>query len=525
VPGDERHGDELFEDLDKFFAPINDVDWGEQSESAAQPVEPAKAPVEPLPEPPPEPPQSATAPGHDEAEAEDDDDQQAWYETGVMETVDAPAATAAERDADEDLVRIVDVRPSTQVPGPSAHEGGEQAPSEPAATPEAATVSGEWSVVQDSRPDAELSEVEAEPSPEPEPKPSNEELEEAAAHFAEPFPRETRVTPFAATDTETDDQVLASFEDQGLGSDSVRQEGYGGPSWQEPASMEVRADEERRGPNRDERDVPAAFLTGIFLAGVSFAMLLIGLGAFAVLATLLVVWAQGELFGVMVKHKHQPATAVGLATGALMMAGAYLHGEGALLAMFALGVVATLLWFMAVPASHRKHVAENIGLTLLALAWIPLLGGFLLLTLALPDGKDLVITVVGLTFIFDTVAFLSGSVFGGQWIRRGLAPDTSPKKSVEGLLMATAAVALAGAALVPAFVNTFQGKRIDALVFALVIAVAATFGDLAESLVKRDLQIKDMGAVLPGHGGVLDRIDSLLFVAPAAYLLLRVLFG
>ena len=289
--------------------------------------------------------------------------------------------------------------------------------------------------------------------------------------------------------------------------------------------MEVGAEGERRGPNRDERDVPAAFLTGIFLAGVALATLLIGRGAFAVLATLLVVWAQGELFGVMVKHRHQPATAVGLATGALIMAGAYYHGQVAILAMFALGVVATLLWYMAVPASHRKNVAQNIGLTLLSISWIPVLGSFLVLILIRPDGKDLVITVVALTFIFDTVAFLSGSVFGGQWIRRGLAPDTSPKKSVEGLLMATAAVALAGAALVPAFVNTFQGKRIDALLLSLVIALAATFGDLAESLIKRDLQIKDMGAVLPGHGGVLDRIDSLLFVAPAAYLLLRVLFG
>jgi len=258
---------------------------------------------------------------------------------------------------------------------------------------------------------------------------------------------------------------------------------------------------------------------------VASATLLIGRGAFAVLATLLVVWAQGELFGVMVKHRHQPATAVGLATGALIMAGAYYHGQVAILAMFALGVVATLLWYMAVPASHRKNVAQNIGLTLLSISWIPVLGSFLVLILIRPDGKDLVITVVALTFIFDTVAFLSGSVFGGQWIRRGLAPDTSPKKSVEGLLMATAAVALAGAALVPAFVNTFQGKRIDALLLSLVIALAATFGDLAESLIKRDLQIKDMGAVLPGHGGVLDRIDSLLFVAPAAYLLLRVLFG
>jgi phosphatidate cytidylyltransferase len=79
--------------------------------------------------------------------------------------------------------------------------------------------------------------------------------------------------------------------------------------------------------------------------------------------------------------------------------------------------------------------------------------------------------------------------------------------------------------LITSFVDPFENQRIEALLLGLVVAAAATFGDLAESLVKRDVGIKDMGSILPGHGGVLDRIDSLLFVAPAVFLLYRIIIA
>ena len=147
--------------------------------------------------------------------------------------------------------------------------------------------------------------------------------------------------------------------------------------------------------------------------------------------------AQGELHGVMVKHHRQPATAVGLITGVLMMAAAYYRGEAAVLAMFTLGVVATLLWFMAVPAAHRKDTVVNLGLSVLNIAWIPLLASYLIFMLDQKVNGDnvgvsLVIAVIGLTFVFDTAAFLGGSVMGGQFFERPLAPTVSPKKSIEG---------------------------------------------------------------------------------------------
>ena len=208
-----------------------------------------------------------------------------------------------------------------------------------------------------------------------------------------------------------------------------------------------------------------------------------------------------------------------------MMAGAYYRGEAAVLGMFTLGVVATMLWFMAVPATHRKDTVANIGLTLVNVAWIPLLASYLLIMLDQPDGKSLVISVIGLTFVFDTFAFLGGSIMGGQFFQRPLAPSVSPKKSIEGVIIATLVTVIVSVALVTSFVTPFEDMRIETLVLGLVVAAAATFGDLAESLIKRDLGLKDMGSVLPGHGGVLDRIDSLLFVAPAAFLFFRIVFA
>jgi phosphatidate cytidylyltransferase len=261
----------------------------------------------------------------------------------------------------------------------------------------------------------------------------------------------------------------------------------------------------------------------VVLAGVAIGALLIGKGAFAIVAAAVVLLAQGELYGVMVRRKYQPATAVGLVTGALVLAGAYYHGEPGMLAMFALGVIATFLWYLA-GSADRKGVVSGIALTILSVAYIPLLAGYLLVTLSIhSDGVALVVAVIGLTFLFDTAAFLVGSVWGGSFFQRPLAPLASPKKSIEGAIGATLITVIVSMALVPSFVGPFEDRQLAALLFALVVSAAATLGDLAESLIKRDLGIKDMGSILPGHGGVLDRVDSLLFVAPAAFLLFRLI--
>jgi phosphatidate cytidylyltransferase len=173
---------------------------------------------------------------------------------------------------------------------------------------------------------------------------------------------------------------------------------------------------------------------------------------------------------------------------------------------------------MATPSAHRKGVVSNVGATILGIAYVPLLAGYALTMLKIPDGRGIVLSVIGLTFVYDTAAFIVGS----WWGSRPLAPTISPKKSLEGAIGATLVViAVSVGAVAPSVGALDTVGRSVAL--AVVVAVFAPLGDLAESLLKRDLGLKDMGSILPGHGGVLDRIDSVLFVAPAAFLFLRLI--
>ena len=553
-------GDDLFEDLDKFFAPIKDVDWDEPASAGARETPSEEHVAVHAAEPAP-----AAEASQPEAPGDEEDD---WYDTSVIEPIqglgddlfgdEEPADVVAADEVAEPAEIVTVGEPVSEAPeaapfaaeaddveqdendGPTIDELlAEESEIEPTGEAEDLdTVTAEWTLDQDDEPV-----VAAPSSPLPSfldeadqtvEAPSDEDLEAAAQHFS----------GTVRADAEADTIVVAAGGDLlgDLGADDVEHdilsdlssseprtvmvsEGLGGPSWQDPGSIEVGADIDRRGPNSGERDVPAAFLTGVVLAGVALGALLIGEAVFAVIAIAVVLMAQGELFGVMVQHHRQPATAIGLLAGVLMMGGAYFHGESAVLAMFALGVMATFLWFMAGPAAHRKDTLVGIGLTLLNLAWIPLLASYLLIMLDLEHGTQLVIAVIGLTFVFDTAAFLGGSLMGGQFFQRPLAPSVSPKKSVEGLVIATLTTMVVSVALVTSFVQPFENMKIESLLLAIVVSAAATLGDLAESLVKRDLEIKDMGTVLPGHGGVLDRIDSLLFVAPAAFLLLRVIFA
>jgi phosphatidate cytidylyltransferase len=273
-------------------------------------------------------------------------------------------------------------------------------------------------------------------------------------------------------------------------------------------------------PSADSRNLPAAVFSGVVLAAVGLTLLAWKSGVFAlVVVAPIVLIAQAELYRAMQRRGHQPATALGLVMGALTLAGAYWRGEEAMLLFVSLTSVLSFLWFLVVHARLREHALANMGLTVLGVVYVPLLAGYILVILSQAnEGRAVMLAVLALTFLYDVSAFVVGS----NWGRRPLAPSISPKKTWEGLVGATVVTFLVAVIVLPLAVGVFSFAR--AVGLFVVVAVFAPLGDLAESSIKRDLGVKDMGAILPGHGGALDRIDSVLFVAPFAFYFFRLFF-
>jgi phosphatidate cytidylyltransferase len=215
-----------------------------------------------------------------------------------------------------------------------------------------------------------------------------------------------------------------------------------------------------------------------------------------------------ELFGMA--RGLRPVVLAGYVGLVLTLLGAQLDGPTWMLAGIVATLPAALLVFFV--SSARQQAVVGFAVTLLGVGWVG--GGlaFLLMLRDVPDdGRLLLYTVLLTVFADDTAAFFVGRLIG----RHRLAPVISPGKSWEGFVAGTlAAVAVTFFALYEQDVMTTG----ESLVLGLAVALAATLGDLFESAVKRDLGAKDSGRVLAGHGGVLDRVDSLLWAGPAAYL-------
>ncbi len=268
-----------------------------------------------------------------------------------------------------------------------------------------------------------------------------------------------------------------------------------------------------RRPATTTDDITTRIVTALILAAVALLAFAIGRAATAVLVTVIVAAAAMELFDGLRRAGFQPATLIGL-LGSLAMVGiAYNYGERAFPLVGVIVLAFTLFWYLAKVVHARPMV--NAAVTLLGYTYIGVLGGFAGLLLAYPDGIGMLIGLVMCAVAYDIVGYLVGSRMG----RRALAPEVSPNKTIEGLVAGMAASVFTGAVISQLFGLHPWNDFSNGLLLGLVVAIFAPLGDLCESMLKRDLGLKDFGTLLPGHGGVLDRFDAMLFCLPAVYYL------
>ncbi|CAL9563708.1 hypothetical protein SUDANB60_04679 [Streptomyces sp. enrichment culture] len=265
------------------------------------------------------------------------------------------------------------------------------------------------------------------------------------------------------------------------------------------------------------RDLGAAIGVGVGLGAVIVASLFVVKAVFVGVIAVAVVVGLWELTTRLDERKGIKAPLVPLALGgAAMVVAGYARGaEGAWIAM-ALTTLAVLVWRMtAPPEGYLKDVTAGV----FAAFYVPFLATFVAMLLKAEDGPWRVLTFLALTVVSDTGAYAVGWRFG----KRKLAPRISPGKTREGLLGAVAFSMAAGALCMQFLID--DGQWWQGLLLGLAVAASATLGDLGESMIKRDLGIKDMGTLLPGHGGIMDRLDSLLPTAPVVWLLLAIFVG
>lgn len=264
--------------------------------------------------------------------------------------------------------------------------------------------------------------------------------------------------------------------------------------------------------SRGGRNLPVAIGVGVGLAVAFLGSLLLHPLLFLAFVSVNIVVALYELDAAFTRTKAGPATVVAAVATPFALGGAYLGGAATLTAVLHLALIGG---FVATIATHdRGHTVSRMAALALMLLWVVLGAASLGLLLAREAGHWYVMAGTALAVTNDIGAYGFGRNLG----RHKIAPAVSPGKTWEGLAGATAVtVALA----VGVTAQVVPGVDVlTAVVLAVAIVVAATFGDLAESLVKRDLGVKDLGGIFPGHGGVMDRIDALLFALPTTHLVL-----
>jgi phosphatidate cytidylyltransferase len=260
------------------------------------------------------------------------------------------------------------------------------------------------------------------------------------------------------------------------------------------------------------RDLRAAVGVGVGLGAVILASLFVVKWLFVGVVVAAVSVGMWELTTRLTEAKGIRVPLIPLLVGgAAMEVAAYLGGPEAAVVALALTSLAVLVWRMTEPP---ENYLRDVTAGIFTAFYVPFLATFVMLMLAAHDGPQRVALFLVLTICSDTGAYAAGSRFG----KHKLAPRISPGKTREGLAGGVLLCMIAGAAGMQLMIT--GGSWWQGLVLGACVAVSATLGDLGESMIKRDLGIKDMGTLLPGHGGIMDRLDSLLPTAPVVWLVL-----
>jgi phosphatidate cytidylyltransferase len=266
-------------------------------------------------------------------------------------------------------------------------------------------------------------------------------------------------------------------------------------------------------PGRAGRNLPVAIASGVVLAAAIILSLWLWAPSFMLIVAAAVVVAIWEMHrGLMTRQIDIPQEPLMLG-GVVMVVVAYLFGAPALVTATAVTALATMLWLL------RRGVAgyvQNATASVFTLVYIPFLGSFVALILGEDAGAKDVLVFVAVTAASDIGGYAAGVLFG----KHPMAPVISPKKSWEGFAGSAITCVVVGYLLV---VHLLDGDWWVGVVLGLIAVVMATLGDLCESVMKRDLGIKDMSQVIPGHGGLMDRLDSLLATAAPIWLVLHYL--
>lgn len=268
--------------------------------------------------------------------------------------------------------------------------------------------------------------------------------------------------------------------------------------------------------SRAGRNLPAAIAVGLILFGLVLLTLYTVTWTFVVLATAAIGIGTDELSRAMSGHGIRLTRFPLLTAAVALPAIGYLWGPAYLLMAFGLWFLFLVVWRLfryGVADFVRDCTASGFVLT-----YAPLMGGFAALIAGSPDGADRVVTFIILSVASDVGGYAAGVLFG----KHPMAPAISPKKSWEGFAGSLTLQVLVGAAL---FAWLLQAEPWKGVLVGAIMTATATLGDFVESAMKRDLGIKDMSQLLPGHGGLMDRLDSLIPNTVVAYTLFALLLG